>query len=174
MILWITGISGSGKTTIGRYFYLKFKKKYKNTLFIDGDEFRALFSNDLKYTIKDRDRNAQRMTAFAKYISEQKINLIISANITSVKYRVWCKKNLKNFVQVNINAKIEQLIKRDYKNLYTRALKKKIKNVVGIDLPYKNPKKVDFYLENNDSKKNFLKKIKIIIEFLKRKRIKIY
>ena len=53
MILWITGISGSGKTTIGKYFFKKFQKKYKNTLFLDGDEFRSIFGNDLKYTIKD-------------------------------------------------------------------------------------------------------------------------
>ena len=92
MILWITGISGSGKTTIGKSFYKKFKKKNKNTIFLDGDEFRSLFGNDLKYSIKDRDKNAQRMTAFVKYLSNQKINLIISANITSNKYRVWCKK----------------------------------------------------------------------------------
>ena len=52
--------------------------------FLDGDEFRSLFGNDLKYTIKDRDKNAQRMTAFVKYLSNQKINLVISANITSL------------------------------------------------------------------------------------------
>ena len=107
MILWITGISGSGKTTLGKYFFKEFKKKNKNTIFLDGDEFRTLFSNDLKYTIKDRDKNAERMTAFVKYISNQSINLVISANITSQKYRNWCKKNLKNFVQIYIRASIE-------------------------------------------------------------------
>ena len=100
MILWITGISGSGKTTLAKYFFKHFKKKHKNTIFLDGDEFRSLFSNDLKYTIKDRDKNAERMTAFVKYLSNQNINLVISANITSQKYRNWCKKNLKNFVQI--------------------------------------------------------------------------
>ena len=174
MILWITGISGSGKTTIGKYFFKKFQKKYKNTLFLDGDEFRLIFGNDLKYTIKDRDRNAQRMTAFVKYISDQKINIIISANITSERYRSWCKKNFKNIVQIYIKAKIEELIKRDYKGLYKKALKKKIKNVVGIDLPFRHPKKVDLYLENNSSKKDFLKKIKLIFKFFKKKKIKIY
>ena len=97
MILWITGISGSGKTTIGKQFYKEFTKRKKNTIYLDGDEFRSLFGNDLKYTIKDRDTNAKRMTSFVKYISSQKINLIISANITSEKYRKWCRKNLKTF-----------------------------------------------------------------------------
>ena len=174
MILWITGISGSGKTTIGKSFYKKFKKKHKNTIFLDGDEFRSLFGNDLKYSIKDRDKNAQRMTAFVKYLSNQKINLIISANITSNKYRVWCKKNLKNFIQIYIKARIQSLIKRDYKGLYKKALNKKIKNVVGVDLPFKDPKKIDLILYNNETKNKFLKKTKEVEKFLKQNNVKIY
>jgi len=174
MILWITGISGSGKTTLGKHFYKQFARKYKNTIFLDGDEFRSLFGNDLKYTIKDRDKNAQRMTSFVKYISQQKINLIISANITSEKYRRWCRNNLKNFNQIYLRASIEQLKKRDYKGLYHKAIKKKIKNVVGIDLPFIEPKHIDLYLENNGSKKKFLYKTKLINNFLKQKKIKIY
>ena len=174
MILWITGISGSGKTTIGKSFYKKFKKKHKNTIFLDGDEFRSLFGNDLKYSIKDRDKNAQRMTAFVKYLSNQKINLIISANITSNKYRVWCKKNLKNFIQIYIKARIQSLIKRDYKGLYKKALNKKIKNVVGVDLPFKDPKKIDLILYNDETKNKFLKKTKEVEKFLKQNNVKIY
>ena len=174
MILWITGISGSGKTTLCKYFYKQFIKKKKNTIYLDGDEFRALFGNDIKYTIKDRDINANRMTSFVKFISEQKINLIISANITSEKYRKWCRKNLKNFVQIYIRASIEQLKKRDYKGLYRKALKGKIKNVVGVDLPFNEPKNIDLYLENNGSKRSFLEKTIFINKYLREKKIKTY
>jgi len=128
----------------------------------------------LKYTIKDRDKNAQRMTSFVKYIAQQKINLIISANITSEKYRRWCRNNLKKFSQIYIRASIEQLKKRDYKGLYRKAIKGKIKNVVGIDLPFIEPKHIDLYLENNASKKSFLYKTRLINKFLKEKKIKIY
>ena len=155
-------------------FLKNLKKKNKNTIFLDGDEFRTLFSNDLKYTIKDRDKNAERMTAFVKYISNQSINLVISANITSQKYRNWCKKNLKNFVQIYIRASIESLKSRDYKGLYKKALSGKIKNVVGVDLPFSDPKKIDLFLSNNGSKKEFLKKVSIIKKFLKKNKIKIY
>ena len=174
MILWITGISGSGKTTIGKFFFNKFKKKHKNTIFLDGDEFRSLFGNDLKYTIKDRDKNAERMIAFVKYLSNQRINLIISANITSKKYRIWCKKNLKNFIQIYIKAKLKSLVKRDYKNLYKRAINKKIKNVIGVDLPFKDPQKIDLLISNDETKIKFLKKTREIEKILKQKRVKIY
>ena len=143
-------------------------------IFLDGDEFRSLFGNDLKYTIKDRDKNAERMTAFVRYLSNQRINLIISANITSKKYRIWCKKNLKNFIQIYIKAKLESLVKRDYKNLYKRAINKKIKNVVGVDLPFKDPKKIDLFISNDETKIKFLKKTSEIEKILKQKRVKIY
>lgn len=174
MILWITGISGSGKTTLAKFYYKKFVSKNKNTIFLDGDEFRSLFGNDLKYTLKDRDTNALRMTSFVKYISNQNINLIISANITSEKYRRWCRKNLKNFLQIYIQAELKSLLKRDYKKLYKKAISKKIKNVVGVDMPFNHPKKVDLYLTNDGTKKSFLKKINEINKLIKRKNIKIH
>ena len=174
MILWITGISGSGKTTLAKAFHKDFIKKHKSTIYLDGDEFRSLFGNDLKYTIKDRDINATRMTAFVKYISNQKINLIISANITSEKYRRWCRHNLKNFVQVYIKAKIESLIKRDYKKLYKKAFSKKIKNVVGVDIKFIKPKKPDLIIDNTSTKKKLYSNYKKILKEIYSKKIKIY
>lgn len=174
MILWFTGISGAGKTTISSYFFNKLKKKNKNTIIIDGDKFRKVFSNDLKYTLKDRNKNAERITSLVKYLSGQNINIIVAANLTSEKYRVWCKKHLKNYINVYINANISSLVKRDYKNLYKKALNKKIKNVVGVDIPAIIPKKVDIIIENNNTKKNFLKKIKKIEEYIKEKKIKVF
>ena len=140
MILWFTGISGAGKTTIGSYFFKKFKKKNKNTIMIDGDEFRKVFSNDLNYTLKDRNKNAERITSLVKYLSNQNINIIVAANLTSKNIETGVKE-FKNYINVYINANISSLIKRDYKNLYKKALNKKIKNVVGVDIPAIIPKK---------------------------------
>ena len=83
MIIWITGISGSGKTTLGKYFFTNFKKKYPNTIYFDGDKFRKIFNNDIKYSLKDRNTNALRLTRLVKFLSIQKINIVISANITT-------------------------------------------------------------------------------------------
>ena len=114
------------------------------------------------------------MTSFVKYISSQKINLIISANITSEKFRKWCRNNLKHFLQIYIKAEIKSLVKRDYKKLYQRAIDKKIKNVVGVDLPFNHPKKVDLYLTNDNTKKEFLSKTQEINKLIKKKNIKIF
>ena len=124
MVIWITGISGSGKSTFRKKFFNRFKKKNKNTIFFDGDEFRRIFLDDIKYTLEDRDKNAVRLTALVKYLSEQKINIVISANITSQRFRNWCKKNVKSYFEVFIDTPFDVLLKRDYKQLYKKALRK--------------------------------------------------
>tara|TARA_B100000989_G_scaffold77723_1_gene55209 strand:+ start:1535 stop:2044 length:510 start_codon:yes stop_codon:yes gene_type:complete len=165
MVIWITGISGAGKTTLGKYFI----KKNKDFLYFDGDIFRKIFRNDIKYTLKDRDINAQRLTRLIKYLSFQNINLIVAANITSSRYRSWCRKNIKNYVEIFIDAKMSNLIKRDYKKLYSNALSKKIKNVVGIDIKFKRPSGSHIYISNNGSIKEFKEKIKVIEKYIKKK-----
>ena len=175
MIIWFSGISGSGKTTLANFYKKNFKKNFKkNLIHIDGDKFRDLFNNDLKYTLKDRNKNAKRLTKFVKFLSDQKLNLIISANLTEDKYRIWCKKNLKNYIHIFINASIKSLKKRDYKNLYKGSLQKKTKNVVGIDIEFKKPKIFDLAISNNESKKKFLSNVKRIEKIIQQKNLKIY
>jgi adenylylsulfate kinase-like enzyme len=54
MVIWITGISSTGKSTLGKKLFFRIKKKYKSTIFFDGDKFREIFQNDIKYTLKDK------------------------------------------------------------------------------------------------------------------------
>ena len=82
----ITGISGVGKTSLAKY-YLRYLNNY---IWIDGDKFRNLFNNDIKYSLKERNINAERLINFVNFLNKQKFNLIISANLTSDKYK---KKN---------------------------------------------------------------------------------
>jgi len=174
VVIWITGISGSGKSTFGKYFFKKFKKIKKNSIFFDGDEFRKIFLDDIKYTLQDRDKNALRLTSLVKYLSEQNINIIISANITSQRFRDWCRRNIKNYFEIFIDVPLKILLKRDNKNLYKRAIKKKIKNVVGIDIKFIKPKKTDYIINNAGSKKELFKNYSKVIQEMRRKKIKIY
>ena len=70
-----------------------------------------MFKNDLGYTLKDRNKNAERIINFVHFLNQQDINLIISANLTSQKYRLYCKKNFKKFYEVNISTDIKTLKK---------------------------------------------------------------
>lgn len=174
MVIWFTGLSGSGKTTLGKKFFNILKKRSKSTIFFDGDEFRSIFKNDLKYTLKDRDTNAYRLTRLVRALSDQRINIVVSANLTSFKYRSWCRKEIKNYFEIYIEAKKEVLLKRDYKNLYKNALNGKIKNVVGIDLPFNRPKGSNLNIENNLTKNRLFENIEKIFLNIKKNNIKIF
>lgn len=165
MIIWLIGISGSGKSTIGKSLYNKLKRKVKNLVYIDGDEFRTLMNNDLGYSITDRDKNAKRMIRFIKFLSDQKINVICAANLTNKKYQLLAKKVLKKkYFEIFVKTSIKTLIEnRDYKKLYKKAIQKKIKNVVGIDLKYDEPKNSNLVIENEINRKNFSQIIDKII-----------
>lgn len=159
MIIWLIGISGSGKTTIGKSVYNKLKKKIKNLIYIDGDEFRKLMDNDLGYKMTDRDKNARRLIKFLKFFSDQKINVICAANLTKKKYQLLARNTLKrDYYEIFIKTSLKTLIdRRDYKKLYKKALQKKIKDVVGIDIKYEEPKNSNLVIENEISRKNFSK-----------------
>ena len=158
-IIWITGISGTGKTTLAKYFL----KYLKNFIWIDGDQFRKLFNNDLGYTLYDRNKNAERLINFSKFLLEQNNSIIISANLTSEKYKRIIKKKFKDIIHINIDVDLNKLKNRDIKSIY-----KKNKNVVGKDIKnQKNSRLCDYKIINNGSKKEFLLYGKKILNKLK-------
>ena len=170
MVIWISGMPGTGKSTLARYYYNQQKKRIKNLIMIDGDAFRKAMGNDLGYSLKDRKTNALRLINLTKYFSDQKVNVIISANLVFQNYRNWCKKNIPNFLEVYIESKKDLLIKRNKKKILYRLKK----NVLGIDIKVQKPHKPHLIIKNNYSKNFFLKSIKLIDNLIKKKKIKIH
>ena len=168
MIIWFTGISGVGKSTLGERFFKKIKFKYKNTIFVDGDEFRQLFGNDLKYSLRDRNKNAKRLINFVKFLDNQKINVVLATNLTSKKNRKWCIKNLKNYYEISISANSKYLFKRDKKNIYNSRSEK---NVVGFGIPFYKTNTAHLNITNNSSKKELFKNIDKIYKIINKKNI---
>ena len=164
MVIWITGISGSGKTTVATRVYEKIKQQKKETVFLDGDQFRYIMNNDLKYTLDDRDTNAIRMTRTCKILSDQEINVICGANLTSQKYRDWCRDNIEGYFEVFLDVPMDVLKKRDIKGLYKRAISGEIDNVVGVDIPFIKPKSPDLIIDNSKDLSDFSDKIETIID----------
>ena len=170
MVIWISGMPGTGKSTLARYYYNQQKKRIKNLIMIDGDAFRKAMGNDLGYSLKDRKTNALRLINLTKYFSDQKVNVIISANLVFQNYRNWCKKNIANFLEVYIDSKKDLLIKRNKQKIFHKSKK----NVLGRDIKVKKPQRPHLVINNNNSKSFFLKTVKLIDNSIKKKRIKIY
>jgi len=161
MIIWFTGISGVGKTTLAQITYKILKKKFQNLIHLDGDQFRKLMNNDLGFSLQDRNTNAKRLINFVQFLSKSKINLIISANLTSNFYRKYCKKNLKNFYEINISTNLEILKQRDKKKIYNKIDKT---NIVGYGIKNYLNKTAFRKIANNGSKKELIISLKSVLK----------
>ena len=152
MIIWFTGLSGSGKTTFSKYLIKKFKKKIKKkVIHIDGDKFRSIF-NDLKYGLKDRIKNSERVCKLVNFLNKSgKFIIIVSMVSISQKWLNWIRERNNDYFQVLIDVPVGILKKRNARNIYKK------KNIVGIDIKYSKPINNDFTLKNN-FKQLYLKK----------------
>lgn len=163
MVIWLIGLSGAGKTTIGKALCRKLRVSQQNIVFIDGDIIRQVYGNDLGHSISDRKINASRICRLCKWLeSEGQIVVcaILSLFPDSLK---WNRKNYKKYLEIYIYTSIETLKnQRDYKGLYSSFQSGKIKNVAGLDLPFTPPEAPDITIDNNASRSDFSDFINLI------------
>jgi len=148
ILFWITGLSGSGKTTLGIKIKKNINKIYGPTVMISGDDIRKIFELD-GYGYKDRLAVLKKYCQFAKYITEQKINVIFAVVGMIDAPRKWNRLNVDNYVEIYIKSKIKNIIKLNKKKIYH---KKNPGKLVGIDIQAEYPKKPDIILLNTFKK----------------------
>ena len=162
MVIWLIGLSGTGKTVLGQEVVATANKNYKNTIFIDGDEIREAFGNDLSYSMKDRLINAQRICQLGKFLDDQGMNVVCSILSLFPDTRQWNRENIKNYYEVYVDTPIDILIKRDSKGIYNKYLNNKITNVAGMDIHFPIPDQADLVIDNVNSKEHLLSHAKQI------------
>lgn len=148
-VYWITGLSGAGKTTIGKLFYNKMKEKYSNTVFLDGDALRKVFGDDLGYSKEERRRCAMRYSRLCAMLQEQGMNVVCCTISMFDSVREWNRQNICNYKEIYVKVSMETLQRRDQKGLYSGITEEKQKEVVGIHLEIEEPKCPDLVLEND-------------------------
>ena len=165
MVIWITGLSGAGKTSVGKSLIKIFKKKI-NFIWIDGDTIRSIFPDKLSYDVQSRIVQIKRIQAIAKLLSDQKFSVIVTALYSNHQLLQWNKDNFKDYFEVYIKRSMDSLIKSDPKNIYKRFEKGLEKNVVGCDIKWIEPVNSDItimtenYLNSKDIAADILQKIK--------------
>ncbi len=141
---YIIGLSGSGKSTIGKLIKRDVEKKYGKTILIHGDEIRGIYN--LKGYNKDYRLNLGKSNSdLCKLITNQGINIIFTTVGLIHKLQKYNRSNIKNYKEIYIKAEIKTLLRKKKKIFY----KRKTKLVWGVDLKPEFPKKPDITINNN-------------------------
>lgn len=144
-VIWLTGLSGSGKSTIAqRLEQLLFSEGYFAQV-LDGDNIRMGISNNLGFSVEDREENIRRIAEVAKLYLHSGILTLASFISPTRAIRDMARKIIgpEDFVEIYINAPLEVCEQRDVKGLYAKARRGEIKGFTGIDSPYEAPEQPD-------------------------------
>ncbi|MCV3431220.1 adenylyl-sulfate kinase [Campylobacter lari] len=166
-VIWLTGLAGSGKSFLCKKLYSELKKTYDNIIYLDGDEVRELFDHK-DYTKNGRIDISLKRSKLAQFLSSQSMIVIVSAISMWDEIYLFNRKHIKNYLEIYVKCDLKELIKRDQKQLYTKALNKEIDNVVGIDINFDIPNNADLVLDNS-SFNNTEEKIQLILSHFNNK-----
>jgi adenylylsulfate kinase-like enzyme len=155
MVIWIIGLSGTGKTTLASQVVERIRRLNGKVVLLDGDLIRTLFGNDVDHTIEGRRRNAERLSVLSKFLADQGIHVVAAVLSIFPEWRRWNRESIPDYSEVYIKASMQTLLRRDIKNLYARAAKGEIINVVGVDIPFPEPENPELVIENDVDRLEF-------------------
>ncbi len=148
-VLWMTGLSGAGKTTIALEMLEQLADRNLKLERLDGDVVRESLTKDLGFSAEDRRKNIERITFVAKLLSRNGIGCICSFISPYQSVRDHVRDNTTNFLEVFIDAPLEVVIDRDVKGLYVKALAGEIPNFTGISDPFEAPENPDIHVRTD-------------------------
>jgi len=167
-VIWFTGLSGSGKSTIANELSKKLYELGKLSYILDGDNIRLGLNKDLGFSETDRKENIRRISEVAKLMVDSGI-LVITAFISPFAADRESAKQIignENFIEVFIDTPLEVCEQRDPKGLYKKARIGEIKQFTGISSPYEFPVNPDLTITTNETEEESSQKI---LDFIKNK-----
>jgi adenylylsulfate kinase len=141
LLLWFTGLSGSGKSTIANCVEQALHEKGIHTYTLDGDNVRKGLNNNLSFSPEDRTENIRRIAETAKLMMDAGL-VVLAAFVSPYKKdrdNIRTIVGSENMVEIYINTSVEECERRDVKGLYKKARAGEIKNMTGISSPYEAP-----------------------------------
>jgi len=153
LLLWFTGLSGSGKSTIANCVEQELHKNRIHTYTLDGDNIRKGLNSDLSFSPEDRKENIRRIAETAHLMMDAGL-LVLAAFVSPYRNdRDQIRKIVgdNNMVEIYINTSIEECERRDVKGLYKKARNGEIKNMTGISAPYESPLHPDIQINTEEA-----------------------
>lgn len=170
-VIWLTGLSGSGKSTIANALEDELYKRTKRTYTLDGDNVRHGLNKDLGFTDEDREENIRRIAEVSKLFVDAGI-IAMTAFISPFAKDRDIARSLVNddeFIEVFIKCSLPVCEQRDVKGLYQKARAGLIKQFTGIDSPYEEPQNPEIVLETD--KLSIEESVQVLIKYLEQKGI---
>lgn len=168
LTLWLTGLSGSGKSTIADALFAKLKESNLRIEVLDGDALREHINKDLSFNKEDRFTNIERNAYIAGLLSKHEVLVIVPVIAPYIEARKMARSLSENFVEVYVKADIETVKARDVKGLYKKALAGEIKNFTGISDPYEEPENAEITIDTDNI--NLEESVQKILSYLQEKK----
>lgn len=149
-VLWFTGLSGAGKTTLAVALEKELKTRGLRVERLDGDIVRQALTRDLGFSKEDRDMNIERVTFVAKLLSRNGVAVLCSFISPYQVTRDMVRREVTNFVECYVEVPLEEVIRRDVKGLYKKALAGEIPNFTGVSDPYEPPLQAEIVVNSAD------------------------
>ena len=150
MVIWITGLSGAGKTTLCNALKDLLKPKLPELVVLDGDEVREAFGHNLSYAEADRILQVRRLQSIAGVLSRQGLIVVVGVLYNNPALLQWNRENFSDYFEVYLDVSLEKIMQQDAKGLYAAAMKGQEKNVVGVDIEWHAPSKADLVFKADD------------------------
>ncbi|HET8838621.1 MAG TPA: adenylyl-sulfate kinase, partial [Flavobacteriaceae bacterium] len=163
VLIWFTGLSGSGKSTLANLVEVELHKKGTKTYVLDGDNIRRGINSDLDFSPEGRSENLRRIAETAKLFIDAGV-VVLAAFISPLKKdreKIAKIVGEENFIEIYVNASVEECEARDVKGLYKKARNGEIPNFTGISAPYEPPENADVVV--NSGKESVEESVDIIM-----------
>src|SRR3984885_3425815 len=147
-VFWITGLSGAGKTTLGRELWNRLRAAGRPATFLDGDALRAVIAEDLDHSAGHRRRSAMRNARLCRLLAEQGGDVVCATLSLFHEVQRWNRENIPGYREIYLRVPMDELRRRDSKGIYAGAERGDTRDVVGLDVAAEAPEAPDLVLDN--------------------------
>jgi glutamine kinase len=147
-VFWITGLSGAGKTTVGRELWTRLRAAGRPASFLDGDALRAAIAEDIGYGAADRRQSAMRNARLCRLLADQGNDVVCATISLFHEVQRWNRENIPGYHEIYLRVPLEELRRRDSKGIYAGARDSDARDVVGLGVLAEVPEAPDLVLDN--------------------------
>jgi adenylylsulfate kinase len=139
LVIWLTGLPGSGKSTIAAELGARLRERGERVEILDGDELRQRLSPELGYSRADREMHAHRTAYMAELLARNGVVVLVALVSPFAATRAAARRTISRFLEVHVNCSLAECERRDPKGLYAAARAGRVAGVTGVDAPYEAP-----------------------------------